>query len=219
MTTTPDLTPAPSPDPPKNEPAPAVPKPPPSAPTPATLGFPKDTPVADMTPEQRAAFEAHKREMNRQRKQEWTDATGGRTPAQMKADLAELERLRHEKLTPSEQAIAEARKQGREEKEREMQPQLVEMAFTAALAHLDEDARSELIDTLDLSKFIKDSGAVDTAKVASVANKIAPADKGPGGRIDYGGGRRTDSPASGAGGGSVAAVMAERRAAREAKSK
>lgn len=190
----------PPPDPPKDPAAGPLadpPKdPPPDPPKPKEPGFPKDTPLEAMTVDQQLAYWKHQ---SRKHESTWKDIVGDRKVDDVKNDLTEYEQIRQEKLTPSEKALEQARNEGREEAAKELNPKFVASAFNTALAHIEKDEdRAELIDTLDLSKFIDDKGNVDTAKVASVAKRIAPADTGAGGkRYDYGAGHRAPSNASG----------------------
>lgn len=178
--------------PPNNPPAdpPKPPEPPESKPDP-DLGFPKETPVAEMQPAEQAAYWKHQSRKHEGRSTEFQRLVGNRTADQLKADLAELESVRQEKLTPSEKALEEAKKAAREDTLREFTPRLAAMALHAALTTLPEDAREAFIDTVDLSKFITKNGEVDTGKVADLAKQLAPAGTEVGGtRYDYGAGRR-----------------------------
>lgn len=159
------------------------------------LGFPRDTPVSEMTAEQKAAYDAHKREQVRKAKREWKDATGDRTAAQVKADLAELAKLRTEKMTDGERAVETAKAEGRREASLALAPQM----FDVALSHVDADRRAVLIDSIDLSKVIKEDGTIDTAKVTTLASTLAPTgkDQGGGNQYDLGGGRRNSTTSSG----------------------
>lgn len=186
--------PAPEPE-PTTDPPPAEPTPEPK-PTP-DLGFPKDTPVAEMTAEQQAAYWKHRSRTHEDRNAAWQKVTGGKTADEIKAEREELERLRNEQRTESEKAIEEAKKQARASVVAEMAPKLAALAFDAALAHVESDRRKVLIDNLDLSKVITDDGDVDTDKVTQIAAQIAPADKGEGKGADFGAGRRGGVKSSG----------------------
>lgn len=163
------------------------------------LGYPANTPVADMDDKQQAAYHRYQARRHEERNKQLMKVTGGKTPDELKADSEELERLRNEKRSDSEKAVADAEKNTEQRVRAEFTPKLVSMAFDVALAHVDEADRKELIDNLDLSKFIDEAGDVDTAKVQSVATKISPkADKDAGKqRHDYGAGRRDSSTKSG----------------------
>lgn len=178
-------------------------------------GFPANTPVSEMTTEQRAAYDAHKREEVRQAKQEWKDATGDRSAAQIKADLAELEELRRSKMSDNERAIADAKAEGRKSALAEIGPKAVESAFNLILpSDMPETEKAEILGVIDLNKFLTSDNEVDTAKVKAHAARIAPA-KGQGSGRDFGQGRRGNSAPAG----SVAAVKEARRQAREDKLK
>lgn len=191
-----DPNPAPDPEPPAATDPPAAP---PVPEPPKDKGFPEGTPVADMTPPQQAAYQLHQARKHEARATEYREAVGGKTAAEVKADLAELERLRTEALTDSEKQVNQAKVEGRREAALTLAPQL----FDVALAHVDAERRQVLIDTIDLSKVVSDTGEIDTAKVKTIAESLAPADKEPGNQqerrpFDFGGGPRggTD-PASG----------------------
>lgn len=179
-------------DPPKDPPKDGPKDPPkdPAADPPKELGFPPNTPVAEMTAEQQAAYWRHQARSHEDRNKQWQRTLGGKTIEQAAADQVELEKLRNDKRTDAEKAVEDAKKATRDEVRREFTPKLVEMAFNAALGHVEEQDRKDLIDNLDMTKFVNDNGDVDTAKVSQVASKIAPAAKGAGGTRDYGAGRR-----------------------------
>ena len=179
-------------DPPQDPPADPPADPPPADPP---TGFPAGTPVKDMTVEQRAAYHEHQARKHEQRNKDLLAITGGKHGPDLQAELAELARLREAGLTDSERAVADAKRAGRTEAALDT----ARMAFEFALGHDPEtNDQSDLIDTLALEKVLTDDGKVDTAKVRSIAAKIAPADKGTGGGShDYGAGRRGGTPKSG----------------------
>lgn len=181
----------------------------------ADKGFPENTPVAEMTAQQQVAYYKHQSRKHEERATAYRTAAGGKTADEIKTELEAVETLRREKLSDQERAVEDAKREARESAAREYAPKAARTAFEFALSHLKDEDRTELIDTLDLTKVITDSGDIDTAKVRSIVEKIAPADKDKGNRhFDFGGGRRQDS---GSAQGGVAQVMAERRAAREAR--
>ena len=178
-------------------PADAPPETPPAAPpaaTPADLGFPANTPVVEMTLEQQVAYHRHQSRKHEERATEYRTAAGGKTAAEVRADLEAAEAARVAGLSAQEQALETAKQEARQNAAREYAPKAARTAFEFALSHLKDEDRAELIDTLDLTKVITDSGDVDTAKVRSIVEKIAPADKGTGGRqsFDFGAGNRGD---------------------------
>lgn len=166
------------------------------------LGFPKDTPVAEMSFEQQAAYHKHQSRKHEERNREWVDAAGGKTATEIKAERGELETLRQSQLTDSEKALETAKAEGRAEAAAEYAPRMARLAFETALAHVDDESREILIDSLDLNKVITDTGNIDTAKVKTIVGTLAPADKDTGKQRDFGGGRRTSVTKSGVAAGS-----------------
>jgi len=173
------------------------------------LGFPADTPLAEMTEDQRNAYHRHMREQNKQRAREWKAVTGDRTPEQLRAELDELNRLRTERMTDAERAVEAAREEGRRLEAAKFAPRLARMAFEGALSHVDEDRRKVLLDTIDLSKVITEDGDVDTDKVRTLAATLAPG-KGEAGH-DFGAGRRGNGSSSTKSGVAAGAALFEAR--------
>lgn len=151
-------------------------------------GFPSGTPVEQMTPDQQVAYYRHQARKHEDRNKDILKLTGGKYGDDLKAVFDELQTLRNEKLTDSEKAVEEAKRAAREEAAREFGPRMARLAFETALAHRDD--RDDLIAALNLTSVLTESGDVDTAKVRSIVEKIAPADKEQGQRHDFGAGRR-----------------------------
>lgn len=163
-------------------------------------GFPKGTPVAEMTPEEQAAYWKFQSRKHEQRNTGWQQVVGDKSAEDLKKDLAELAEIRKSKMTPSEQQIEDAKKQARQEALAEFAPRLAELAFQQALAHVAEADRKELIEDLNLSKFVTEDGGVNMEAVAKTAARIAPVTggRGSGRGPDFGAGRRTPSKTSAA---------------------
>lgn len=173
-------------------------------------GYPAQTPVAEMTAPQQAAYWRDKARTHENRATEYRTAVGGKTADEVRT---ELDTLRREKMTADERAIEDAKRTERESVAREYGPRSVRTAFDLLLGDMPEQERNEEIELLDLSKFLTSDGNVDTAKVRSHAAKIAPAAKGSGtGTRDFGQGKRGGSAASGTSAG------ADMFAARKSKS-
>lgn len=181
----PDPTPDPQPD-PTPDPAPD-PKP--------DKGFPENTPVAEMTVEQRAAYWEHQSKKHEGRNRDLLKITGGKYGDELREQFDELGRLRTEHMSDGEKAVEQAKAEGRREASLALAPQM----FDVALSHVDEDRRKVLIDSIDLSKVLNTDGTIDTDKVTTLASTIAPADKGQGSQRDpdYGGGKRRESGSTG----------------------
>jgi hypothetical protein len=89
--------------------------------------------------------------------------------------VAELESLRASQMTDQDKALAEARTTARAEALREVGAHLVIAEFRAAAAgRLTAEQVAELVEDLDMSKYLTDSGEVDAARVAKKVDALAP---------------------------------------------
>jgi hypothetical protein len=175
-------------DPPKTDP----PADPPKTDLPADLGFPKDTPVAEMTAEQAAAYHRHQSRKHEGRAKNWQDQFPGKTPAEIKAIVDKAEADRRNTLTLDQKTLEDAQAEARRSALAEIGPKAVRSAFDLLLGDMPDTDKAEVLDTLDLSKFLTSDNEVDTAKVKSHVARLNPADKAPR-RRDFGAGpRRTD---------------------------
>lgn len=169
------------------------------------LGYPKDTPVAEMTVAQQAAYWKHN---SRRHEGRFKDIVGDKTPEQIKADLAELAELKKQQLTPAEQALTEQFEKGKAEGISAERKAAATAIFRGALEAngITGDDLTELSSTFNVDAFIGDNG-VDTTKIANFAKRFAPAGKGGDQRQrDFGAGRRQQgTPERGAGGKAEAA--------------
>lgn len=161
--------PAPAPQPPV-PPAPAPPAPAPAAQPPADLGFPANTPIAEMTDAQQAAywkFHARRHEA----------AFNQANVAELQRQAQELAALKAATQTDTEKAIEAARAEGRTAALREAAGKLVEAHFTAATANrMTDDQRNALLTGIDRRQFLAADGvSVDTAKLTAFVDQIAPA--------------------------------------------
>lgn len=199
--------PAPTPPAP-TPPAPTPPAPTPPAPTdpPAPTGFPADTPLTEMTVEQREAYWKH------QARKHETRANARSDYDTIKAELEERKRANE---TETEKAVREAREAGKAEARTEVVTDTVKALLRLGLRSRgvkDEDL-DEIVSTVNLSAHADDKGLVDDEKVLRTVNRLAGTagssagpDTGQGNR-----GRGESRPSS------VAQVMADRQAARAAK--
>lgn len=180
------------------------------------LGYPKDTRVAEMTADQQAAYWRHQSQKHEGR---YKNLTGDRSFDDVKKDLDEITEIRKAKQTPSEQAVNEAREQGKAEALAEASSKAATAIFRASLTAQghDEAEVNDFVANFNVNNFIAD-GEVDTEKLATFAKRFAKADTAnEKRRRDFGGGDRNRTGGSAGSGGSVAQVIAERRAAREGK--
>jgi hypothetical protein len=181
--------------------------------------FPANTPVAEMTQAQQTAYWKHQSRRHESRVQ----AYGGRTPEQVAEAFEKAKRqdeLEHELSSEADKRERAAREKAESEKDSHYRPMLAETAFRVAIGDRKTDAEvDDFLTELNLGAFLTDDGRVNTAKVLARAQQFAPAmgtqqqRKGP--TVTGHGSGSSNSTRSG--GGSVAEVMAERRAAREAK--
>lgn len=160
-------------DPPKDEPPKDEP------PKDEDRGYPKDTALADMTVEQQAAYWRY----HAQKHERSFKSLAGKdmTPEKVAELLAEKEKRDREAMTPSEQALADARKEAREEALREATVQNVRLIMDShvAASGLDKSKAEDqdvidAIQALDPSTFIKE-GQVDAGRLTKVLNRIIPA--------------------------------------------
>lgn len=156
------------------------------------LGFPPDTPVSEMTPEQKAAFDRHKREQNKAERARWRAVTGDRTPDQLKKELDELAELRKEKLTPSERQLQDARDQAAAETRAAARAETATTIYETALETLGvpEADIPDLVRGFNATGFITDNG-VDRAAITRFAKKFTPAGTADKRRRDFGAGDRS----------------------------
>lgn len=172
--------PAPAPATPPGQPAPpAQPGQPPVPPTPIapapatgtdTDAFPANTPVADMSPAEQAAYWKTQARKHEDRVKAMADYDALRKTAD------DYQRLVQASQTEQERAVAEARQSGAAEALAKVGGELVEQWMRAAIGtRLTEDRVNTILDGLDRSRFLDQNGRVDTAKVASYADNLIPA--------------------------------------------
>jgi hypothetical protein len=140
----------------------------------ADPGFPANTPVAEMSVDQQAAYWKHQARRHEDR----VKAYGGLTPEQL-ADLRKKaeshDALEFELMSDKDKAVAEAAQQARWAAEAEITPRLVNAEFrVAAAGRIEPDRLATILEPLDLGKFLTDDGEVDTAKVSAFIDGIAP---------------------------------------------
>lgn len=133
-------------------------------------GFPANTPLSEMTAEQREAY--------------WKDkARKHETTAKARGDYdavkAELDRLKAATQTDAERAVeaakTEASTAAKAEARNQYVPLLVSAKLEAALAgRMPADKIAAQVDFLDHTKFLTDSGEVDTDKVKQYADGLVP---------------------------------------------
>lgn len=110
-----------------------------------------------------------------------------------KALRAELDEFKRSQMSEQEKAIDEAKEAGRTEAIAELAPKFVTAEFKAAAAgRIEEDALATLLDNLNLTSFLNESGVVATDRVKALLDGLVPA----AGATDFGQGARS-TPALG----------------------
>jgi len=167
-------------------------EPPAAGQNPPAPAFPPNTPVKDMTAEEQVAYWKH-------HARKWQGRAEGRDDYD---DVkAELERLKRERLSDQEKAVEDAKKTARDEAVRDLGPAAIRTTLDIVLAAkgLKDDEIESQLEFVDLSKFLTDSGEVNTDKVKNYVAGVAPA-RGHQGWPDTGAGRRGDPDGKGGGG-------------------
>lgn len=149
------------------------------------LGFPAETPLAEMTAEQQAAYWKHKARKHESR------AKGAEDYDQIKA---ELDQLKAERMSESEKAIEDAKKEARAEAASEFGPKMAGAVLRTALASrgIEAEEIESKLSYVDFAKFLDNNGDVDSDKVQGYLDDIAPQQR-QGQWIDMGQGRRDDT--------------------------
>lgn len=126
----------------------------------AGAGFPANTPVKEMTPEQQVAYWQDKARKHEDR----VKAFGGKTPEEIEQLQADLDAARAASQTAEEKAIQDAKQEGRSEVLSILANERVTTAIERALQGRDVDPATLL--TLDRSQFI-DGDKADMAKITA----------------------------------------------------
>jgi hypothetical protein len=156
------------------EPAPA-PAPTPEPPAPEPDGFPANTPLEQMKPEQREAYWKHQSRKHEDR----VKALGNLTPEQL-ADLrkkaARHDALELELASESEKAARKAADEAKTATRAELEPAVINAKLDAAAARagVSEEDLTKALAFVDTRKFLTDDGTVDTDKVKAFVATIAP---------------------------------------------
>jgi DNA-binding helix-hairpin-helix protein with protein kinase domain len=171
-------------------PAPAPPAPPALPVEPAT-GFPADTPVAEMTVDQQAAYWKHQSRKHEERARSREDYDA------VKAKAAELDKIREQQMSETEKAVNKAREEALAEGKRQAMTDL-STKYTRAMLETALTTRGrtpEQVETLlrhvNFESYVA-NGEPDTDAIAAYADSIAGPVTG-GGQVrgpDHGQGNR-----------------------------
>ena len=142
---------------------------------PSEKGYPADTPVSEMTPEQRAAYDADKRAANKAARERWQQATRGMSADEVEAALSELDKVKRENENAIEKAVREAREQGANEARRESFEATAAAVLRIGLRASDvaDDDLDEIVEQANLAAFEDGDGLVDDEKVARFVERNA----------------------------------------------
>lgn len=129
-------------------------------------GFPKQTAVEDMTPEQQAAYWKY----HARKHETAVKAYAGKTPKQVAELESQLAALQAERMTAEEKAVAEAVSQATEATRAEVAQEWQGKYRTARLEAiagriLDDDQLKSFMSIVDTSKFIGEDGEIDKEAV------------------------------------------------------
>lgn len=190
-------------------------------------GFPANTPLTEMTPEQQAAYWKNESKKHQKTADKWSKLGDYEAVSQ---SLTDAEAARQSALTDQEKTVEDARKSGEQTGYSKARDSFAKPAVRAILvaqtrghAESKEDAETRvdsILTALDVQAFIGDDGTLDAAKVETFAQSIAPKDGGAG---SGGSGDpladtlRRQTPTPQGQGGSIAALRAARAEQRASK--
>lgn len=157
-------------------PAPPVPPTPPAPPAPTDPGFPANTPLEQMTVDQREAYWRHQARRHEDRNK----ALGGVTPEQL-AELREKAQ-KHDALelelgSTADKAAAKAAEEAKTATRAELEPEIIagKLDAAAARAGISEEDLAKAIEFTDTKKLLGADGKVDPEKIKAFIATITPA--------------------------------------------
>ena len=152
---------------PTPDPAPATPTPtPPPSPQSSDNGFPADTPLTEMSVEQREAYWKHQARKHETR----ANARGDYDTVK-----AELDRLKQATETDTDKAVREAREAGKSEARMAAVDDTVTALLRMGLRArgVPDDDLDEIVSTINLSAHADDKGLVNDEKVLRTIERLA----------------------------------------------
>ncbi len=152
------------------------PEPNPAQPTDAPPTDPSTAPAADPPKDDRQAeIDRIVAERVAREKRKHADET-----KDLRAKAAEADRLRKERETETEKAIREAEERGRNAALAESRPRLVLAEIRAAAAgRIDPSRLDDLVDDIDLGRYVRDDGSVDVERVRRKVDAWSPPKQEP----------------------------------------
>lgn len=153
-------------------------------------GYPANTPIAEMTPEQQVAYWKAQARKHEARVKQMSDYDALKETSDQYRALVEASK------TEQEKALDAAKAEAREAAKVEFGARLVDAQFkVAASGRLDEQQMTTLLDGLDRTRFMTSTGDVDADKVKTYVEGIAPVKPQGQTHVDMGQGRRQGSTA------------------------
>lgn len=131
-------------------------------------GYPKDTPVVEMSDKEQAAYWKH------HSRQHEAKAKSREDYDQQKADAEKWRQAQKDQMTPDQKAIDAAKEEARLEERRKIAPRLVKAEFKAKAKNVDEELLEAFLEDLDHTKYLNADGDVDADKVKQRVEKLAP---------------------------------------------
>lgn len=169
--------------PPATPPAP-TPDPAPAATPPANdPGFPANTPLAEMTAEQQAAYWRNESKKHQKTAESFTKS--GLTPDEVQAVAAQRERDRQAAMSDADRAAETARAEGRAQAETSHLTSAVEAQVAAMTMRPGEDFAAATarvkgaLEFVDVRRFVDENGVLDANKIQTFAGSLgtsAPAE-------------------------------------------
>ena len=132
-------------------------------------GFPENTPLAEMSAEQREAYWKDKARKHEQRANARADYDD------IKAKADKYDQHVQQSKTEQEQAIDAAKEEARKQAKAEFGQQLVAAEFRGRIGdRLDAEQRDELLESINSNQYLTPDGEVDTDKVARFVDNFVP---------------------------------------------
>lgn len=131
-------------------------------------GYPKETPVAEMSDKEQAAYwkyHARQHESKAKSREDYDD---------LKALADKWRAHENESKTPDQKAIDQAKEEARAEERRKIAPRLVRAEFKAQGVGIDKDLLDAFLEDADHTKYLTADGEVDADKVKARVEKLTP---------------------------------------------
>lgn len=179
------------------------------------LGYPADTPVAEMNDKQQAAYWKHQ---SRGHENRYVNLLGGRKADEVKADLDAYATIQREQMTPADQALAARFDEGKAEGRKAALSDAALAIFRGALTGVPEADLEEFEGNFNAGRYITDNG-IDAAKITAFAKRLTGAPPATGTQPprtrNFGAGTHEPSPSPR---GSAGRAEAQRRFGKQSKS-